>query len=68
LLQAAARRSVSPITTSLADAWRLTSLLDLFAFLGAPAISARELLAALTSDTDETRDTLAELRCHSRRP
>jgi hypothetical protein len=55
LLQAAARLSVSPITMS-ADAWRLTSLLDLFAVLGAPAVSARDLLAALTSDTDETRD------------
>jgi hypothetical protein len=61
LLQAAVRLSSTPVSMSPADAWRLTSLLDLFGLLGAPDVSARDLQTALTSDTDETRDTW--LRC-----
>ena len=61
LLQAAARLSDSPIIMSSADAWRLTDLLDLLAVLGAPAVEAKDLLAAVISDTDETRDVW--LRC-----
>ena len=56
LLQAAARLSDSNITISSANAWRLTDLLDLFAVLGAPRVAANDLLAAVISDTDETRD------------
>ena len=61
LLQAAVRLSSTPVAMTPADAWRLTSLLDLFGFLAAPAVSMQDLLAALTSDTDRTRDTW--LRC-----
>ena len=37
-------------------AWRLTNLLDLFAALGAPGVAARDLLDAVDSDTDKTRN------------
>ncbi len=56
LLQAAARLSDSNITMSSADAWRLSDLLDLFAVPGAPNVEAKDLLAAMISDTAETRD------------
>ena len=56
LLQAAARLSDSHITMSSAAVWRLPDLLDLFAVLGAPSVGPKDLLAAVISDTDETRD------------
>jgi hypothetical protein len=56
LLRAAARLSGSHAAMSPAIAWRLTNLLDLFTALGAAKVSARDLLAAVTSDTDETRE------------
>jgi hypothetical protein len=57
LLQAAARLSSMPATMTPTATWRLTSLLDLFGFLGAPGVSVQGLQAALARDTDPTRDT-----------
>jgi hypothetical protein len=56
LLQAAARLSNSQVTMSPAAEWRLTNLLDLFTALGAASVGVRDLLAAVISDTDETRE------------